>query len=106
MRLVNYLNESLQRYCHIYKAKNGKWYLELANREYAGREDATTYGPFNSMEDADKEISDWHSNPGGLSIDKSGKKPVPKKSPNGLKVQKPTRQQRNVYSFGGPRRFR
>jgi len=103
MRLEKYLTESVSRYCHIYKAKNGKWYLELASREYAGREDATTYGPFDSEDDADKEL-DYHSNPGGLSFDRSGKKPVPKKSPNGRRVEKPTRKRRDVYTFA-PRRY-
>jgi len=92
MRFDKYLNESLSRYCHIYKAKDGKWYLELASREYAGREDATTYGPFRTEFLAERELNN-HSNPGGLSYDRSGKQRKPKKSPNGRPIQKPGRGQ-------------
>jgi hypothetical protein len=98
MRLEKYLVESLQRYCHIYKAKNKKWYVELADREHGGRMDSTTYGPFNSFDEADDELN-YHSNPGGLTIDKSGKKPVPKKSPNNRPIQKPSKQNRRGFYF-------
>ena len=82
------VNESVSRYCSIYKAKNKKWYLELAPHEYGEYEDADTYGPFDSEDEADGFLSGF-ANPGGLSIDKSGKKPVPKKSPNGRKIISP-----------------
>ena len=96
MRLEKYITESTQRHCHIYKAKNKKWYMELGDFEYADRHQSTTYGPFNSEDDADKEL-DYHSNPGGLSIDRSGKQPVPKKSPNGRPIQKPSSKRRGFY---------
>jgi GNAT superfamily N-acetyltransferase len=81
---------SMQRHCEIYKAMNGKWYLELADREYEEYDKATTYGPFDSQESADKYL-DRFSNPGGMGISDSGRHPVPNKSPNGRPVQKPTK---------------
>jgi len=102
MKFINYLNESTARHAFIYKAKNKKWYLELGDQEYAERHQSTTYGPFDSEEAADKEISDYHSNPGGMTIDRSGKRPVPKKSPNRRPIQKPVRQRRDgaIYFRG------
>jgi hypothetical protein len=82
------LNESMERHCFVYKTKDGKWYLELADREYGEREDAQTYGPFDSYDDADDYISEF-SNPGGGRVDRSGKYPIPKESPNGRPIQKP-----------------
>jgi hypothetical protein len=81
------LRASVSRYCMIYQAKNGMWYLELANAEYGDRSDATTYGPFSSDDKADAYISNF-SNPGSL-IMESKKLPVPTKSPNGMRVVKP-----------------
>ncbi len=102
MKLKDYLNESTSRHAHIYKAKNGKWYLELGDHEYAAEHQSTTYGPFNTEKDLERELQQ-HSNPGGFSYDDSGTDKVPKKSPNGRAVQKPTRQRRDVYSFSGLR---
>ena len=89
MKFKDYIKESMQRHCAIYKAKNKKWYLELADREYGEEHDATTYGPFNSEKDVQDEL-EYHSNPGGYSMDGSGKAPVPKRSPNGSQIQKPS----------------
>ena len=90
MRLSEVLcTESVSRYCSIYKAKNGKWYLELANREYGDEDDASTYGPFNSEKQLESYLRGNFSNPGGSDTDRSGKRPVPKRSPNGDKVEKP-----------------
>jgi len=98
MKFKDYIKESMQRYCNIYKAKNKKWYLELADQEYGEYYDATTYGPFNSMENAEDYLDNF-SNPGGLGIDDSGDTPTPKKSPNGKPIQKPQTQRR----YGGYR---
>lgn len=87
-KIDSMLNESMQRYCSIYRAKNNKWYLELADREYGDRDDATTYGPFDSEDEAEKYINNF-SNPGGWMSYGSGKKPVPTKSPNGSIVIAP-----------------
>jgi hypothetical protein len=93
MKFKKYITESLQRHCEIYKAKNKKWYIEIGTREYADQRDSITYGPFKSEKEADGELQ-YHSNPGGLSVDDSGRRPVPKKSPNGAPVQKPSKDQR------------
>jgi len=82
------LSESVSRHCAIYKAKDRKWYLELANKEYGEYEDSTTYGPFSSEDDAENYLRNF-SNPGGLWTDNSGKRPKPKKSPNGRPVVRP-----------------
>ena len=80
---------SMQRECTLYKARDGQWYMDLADEEYGGLDDATTYGPFKSEETTEKYLQDNFSNPGGYSTDDSGKQPVPKISPNGRPVQKP-----------------
>lgn len=87
--IKEYLNESLSRYCDFYKAKDGKWYMDLANNEYGEYDDCTTYGPFNSLEKADEYLHNNHSNPGGAWEDDSGKREVPTKSPNGRPVVNP-----------------
>lgn len=84
-----YKESSRSRYCFIYKAQNEKWYVELAEREYADRDDATTYGPF-ATEGSAREELEHHSNPGGLSVDSSGKLPVPTISPNGQRISPPS----------------
>ena len=83
------LNESMSRHCDIYKARDGKWYLELADNEYGEWDEANTYGPFNSEEKADDYLSNNFSNPGGMGVDDSGDREVPTKSPNGSPVKRP-----------------
>ena len=69
---------STMRECSIFKAKDGRWYMLLGNFEYAfDPSDCTMYGPFASEEDAIKEL-DYHSNPGGYSVDDSGVATPPK----------------------------
>ena len=89
--------ESMQRHCDMYLASNGKWYMELADREYGEREEATTYGPFVDQE-ACMDYLDNFSNPGGWGEDDSGSRPPPMQSPNGGKVQNP--RSANTTSFG------
>ena len=94
---VIHVIESMSRYCHFYLAKDKNWYMELASQEYGTRYDATTYGPFPSQESA-YEYLDNFSNPGGFSVDKDGKAPVPDKSPDGRPVQAPRKA--NDYYYG------
>lgn len=79
---------SSSRHCSFYKASNGKWYMELARREYGGREDSDCYGPFPDEASALKYL-DRFSNPGGYDTDESGTDEPPKKAPNGNPVIKP-----------------
>ena len=92
--------ESMQRHCAMYKASDGKWYMELADHEYADYEEANTYGPFSSQEQA-MDYLDNFSNPGGWSEDDSGKRQPPTKSPNGSPVQSPRARNRYGYGIGG-----
>jgi hypothetical protein len=71
---------SMQRECLIFKAVNDKWYISIGNREYSDLDDATTYGPFESNQAAEGEL-EYHSNPGGWSMNDSGKARVPKCRP-------------------------
>lgn len=80
------LLESLERHCAFYKAQNGKWYMELADKEYGDWKDSTTYGPFDSEDEAMDQLNNF-ANPGSFFTDEDGTKPVPKKSPNGQPVQ-------------------
>ncbi len=92
--------ESSSRYCSMYKATNGKWYMELAAREYGDYEDATAYGPFSSMEAVMKHLQGF-SNPGGWDEDDSGTRPPPTQSPNGSKVVNPSMGAGSYGAFGG-----
>lgn len=83
------INESVSRYCEIYKTRDGRWYMDVANDEHGDEDDATTYGPFWSEEKAEKFLDDELSNPGGFAVDDSGKRQVPRKSPNGTPIVKP-----------------
>ena len=80
--------ESSQRHCDMYMASDGKWYMELAGREYGDREEADTYGPFPDQE-ACMDYLDNFSNPGGWGEDDSGTRKPPTQNPNGNKVQNP-----------------
>lgn len=79
---------SMQRYCGFFQAVDGNWYMDLANREYAEYEEATTYGPFPSLDVAIQYLDDNFSNPGGW-MEGTKKQPVPHRSPNGSPVQRP-----------------
>jgi hypothetical protein len=72
----------------MYKASDGKWYLELAHDEYGERWDADTYGPFSSQQAVD-DFLERFPNPGGMGVDDSGEQPPPTESPNGSPVIKP-----------------
>ena len=67
------------RACNFTKCNDGKWYLELGNFEHAYEShECTIYGPFNTLEEAHKEL-EQHSNPGGYSTDDSGHEDPPPK---------------------------
>lgn len=78
----------MSRHCSVYRATDGRWYLELASDEYGEREDADTYGPFPD-EGAIDAFSRFFPNPGGTDIDDGGTQPVPSASPNGGPVLEP-----------------
>lgn len=88
------LVESVSRYCGFWKASNGKWYMDLAHKEHGDYEDATTYGPFRSEDEADRFLRDSFSNPGSTDSDDSGTQPPPTKSPNGERVVDPRKARR------------
>ena len=67
---------SMSRHCEFYKARNGEWYMELANEEFGGREDATTYGPFDSEKEATQFLRKF-TNPGSYAVDGSGRRGIP-----------------------------
>lgn len=69
--------ESMQRDAFIYKAKDNNWYYFIAHEEYGEYPDGSFYGPFSSEDEAQEHMMDNHSNPGGYSVDDSGKSPVP-----------------------------
>jgi len=77
------------RYCAFYKAKDDKWYMDLAKEKYGERYDATTYGPFGSEDETEDFLYDNFSNPGSRFVDDSGKKPAPTLSPNDEPVVNP-----------------
>mgnify|MGYP006200913339 CR=1 FL=1 len=82
---------SVCRECRLYLTNDGQWYMDLANEEYGGYDDCTTYGPFYSEDATLKYLDDNFSNPGGFSVDSSGIAPAPTMSPNGSKVISPSR---------------
>jgi len=89
---------SQSRHCAFFPATNNKWYMELGDFEHAeDASDCTTYGPFDSLELAEKEL-DNHSNPGSSWTD-TNIRPVPTKSGNGGPIKSPRRR------FGGFNRY-
>ena len=82
---------SVSRDCNFFLADDEQWYMELADEEYGGLDDSTTYGPFSTLEVGQEYLDDNFSNPGGWSIDKSGKRKPPTKSSSGSKVVNPRR---------------
>lgn len=80
---------SQSRYCFLYLAVDGNWYMELAQRENGGRDDSETFGPFPSMGSVLKYL-DRFSNPGSYRTDDSGTRPVPDISPNGFDIHHPS----------------
>ena len=74
---VHFIAESESRHCAYYKAKDNKWYMELADNEHGTQDDATTYGPFDDQEAANDYLHANFSNPGGSMRDDSGKREVP-----------------------------
>ncbi len=78
---------SVSRHCALYRAVDEKFYLELADEEYAGQDEAVTYGPFDTGELALAYLEGF-SNPGGID-EYADTLPVPKKSPNGEPVCRP-----------------
>jgi hypothetical protein len=94
------LFESSQRHAQVYKAKNRKWYLELAHNEYGEQEDADLYGPFASMKDAEDYVRNFE-NPGGVMLD-SRTLPTPKRAPNYSKIKKPSSQSGGLYHSEDP----
>jgi hypothetical protein len=79
---------SQSRHCAFFPAENGKWYMELGDFEHAEEShNCTTYGPFDTLELAEKEL-DNHSNPGSSWTDNKVR-PVPTKSGNGSPIQPP-----------------
>lgn len=68
-RIDKELKESTGEYCHFFKAKDKKWYYILGT---------TNYGPFDDIDSAEDHLSNYHANPGGWSVDRSGRMPAPK----------------------------
>jgi hypothetical protein len=73
---------SMDRHCIIYLASDGRWFLELGDREGDGPQDSTAYGPFPSMKAAEAELA-HHGNLGRIRVDGTGMRAAPTKSRNG-----------------------
>jgi len=54
--------------CHFVERGPGKWYYSLQDWPYGDWPEYQTYGPFPSLEKAEKHLDDNHANPGGWSI--------------------------------------
>lgn len=82
---------SMMRHCGFYLARDGQWYMDLADEEYGEWGDADTYGPFPSFDNATEFLHKFFANPGGYNVDRSGRQPVPRRSPNGTPVINPAK---------------
>ena len=70
---------STRRHCEIFKADDGRWYVELGSYEDHWDEyddPFEVYGPFPSEASAERELRN-HSNPGGYDVDDSGRRRKP-----------------------------
>ena len=84
---------SMSRRCDFFQAVNDQWYVLLGDHEHAEEEsDCTYYGPFPTLEEAEKEL-DYHSNPGSSWTDRTHKRPVPET------VQLPTKERRSRIRY-------
>jgi hypothetical protein len=62
--------------CIVVEEKPGRWFYVLEDRDapkcaWDWREHATAYGPFKTLEAADKHLSDHHANPGSSTVVRS-----------------------------------
>ena len=76
--------------CQFYKARDGKWYMDLEqeSNNYSDDDDDdgygdsypdyNTYGPFSSLKEAQRYLDKNFANPGGWGEDPSGRHPTPK----------------------------
>ena len=77
------------RHCDFYKAVDGQWYLNQAPLVGGDYKSSDTYGPFDSYKDASEFLRKHLPNPGGRAKDITGRKPVPRRAPNGHPVKHP-----------------
>jgi hypothetical protein len=69
---------SQSRQCTFFKAVDQQWYCRLGDYEYAYEDhQCTVYGPFTTIESAEKYVRDYFANPGCSETDDSGTEPVP-----------------------------
>ena len=54
--------------CQFVERKPGKWWYELQRYPYGATEEYDEFGPFKSLEAAEKHLHDNHANPGGAMI--------------------------------------
>jgi|APSaa5957512622_1039677.scaffolds.fasta_scaffold02508_2 hypothetical protein len=79
--------------CQFYKATDGKWYMEL--EDDSRRDEYNAYGPFRSLDEADRFLGKNFQNPGGSMEDDSGTSPPPRNAIN------PSRMRRQRYASTG-----
>ena len=80
------ITQSQKHYCDVYKAIDGKWYCNLADELNSEYKDSYTYGPFDNFDEVDNMLKYLGVFKGTYPLDDSGKKEVPKMSPNGQLV--------------------
>jgi hypothetical protein len=81
---------SKSRHAEIYGTVSGKWYVLLAEREYADRDEAKAYGPFFKQDTAkDFLFNGPHCNPGAFNVNEG--QPEITESPGGSPILRPER---------------
>lgn len=56
--------------CQIVEEEPGKWFYHLQRYPYGTTEDYESFGPFKSLDTAQKHLEDNHANPGGCMIER------------------------------------
>lgn len=77
------------RHCDFYKAQDQLWYMNYAPFTGGNFKSSDCFGPFKTFQVAFAYLKAHLPNPGGWAKDASGKKPIPRRAPNGHPVKHP-----------------
>ena len=84
----SFAQENKDPHRSIYKARDGNWYVEIAEEARPNESQSTTFGPFQSSDELHDFFQEQCGN-SGFKLDETGLRNPPLLSPNGKQVIKP-----------------